>query len=65
MKILRTTYLSLGSNQGPKLKNLQKAINLIAKRIGTISKISSVYKTASWGLKVMIFTIYVSNFLQA
>lgn len=51
MKILRTTYLSLGSNQGAKLKNLQKAINLIAEKIGTVSKISSVYKTASWGFK--------------
>ena len=51
MKILRTTYLSLGSNQGAKLKNLQKAINLIAEKIGTVTKISSVYKTASWGFK--------------
>ena len=51
MKILRTTYLSLGSNQGAKLENLQEAINLIAEKIGTISKISSVYKTASWGFK--------------
>lgn len=51
MKILRTTYLSLGSNQGAKLKNLQEAINLIAEKIGTVTKISSVYKTASWGFK--------------
>ena len=51
MKILRTTYLSLGSNQGAKLKNLQKAINLIVEKIGTVTKISSVYKTASWGFK--------------
>ena len=51
MKILRTTYLSLGSNQGAKLKNLQDAINLIAEKIGTVTKISSVYKTASWGFK--------------
>ncbi|REE80638.1 2-amino-4-hydroxy-6-hydroxymethyldihydropteridine diphosphokinase [Lutibacter oceani] len=51
MKILRTTYLSLGSNQGDKLQKLQEAINLIAEKIGAISKISSVYKTASWGFK--------------
>jgi 2-amino-4-hydroxy-6-hydroxymethyldihydropteridine diphosphokinase len=51
MHIARTTYLSLGSNLGDKLKNLQQAINLIAEKIGTIAKISSVYKTASWGFK--------------
>ena len=49
MKIQQTTYLSLGTNQGNKLDNLQKAINLIGDKIGDIEKISSVYKTASWG----------------
>ena len=49
MKIQRLTYLSLGSNQGDKLKTLQKAINDIAENIGSIQKISSVYKTSSWG----------------
>jgi deoxyguanosine kinase len=49
MKIQRITYLSLGTNQGNKIYNLQNAINLIADKIGTIQKISSVYKTASWG----------------
>jgi|AOAMet1_04_M0_20_1038515.scaffolds.fasta_scaffold00911_2 deoxyguanosine kinase len=51
MKIQRLTYLSLGSNQGRKLKNLQKAIYEIAESIGAIHKISSVYKTDSWGFK--------------
>lgn len=49
MQILRPTYLSLGSNQGNKLENLQQAIDLIAEKIGAIVKISSVYKTESWG----------------
>ena len=49
MKNLQTTYLSLGTNQGNKLENLQNAINLIADKVGSILKISSVYKTASWG----------------
>ncbi len=49
MKIVRTTYLSLGSNQGDKLQNLQQAIDLIGENIGAIQKISSVYKTKSWG----------------
>ena len=49
MKIQRTTYLSLGTNQGNKIDNLQNAIDLIANKVGAIQKISSVYKTASWG----------------
>ena len=49
MKIQRITYLSLGSNQGNKLENLQNAIHLIAKKIGAIQKISSIYKTPAVG----------------
>ena len=49
MKIQHVTYLSLGTNQGNKLENLQNAIDLIADKVGSIQKISSVYKTASWG----------------
>ena len=49
MKIVRTTYLSLGSNKGDKLSHLQYAINLIGEKIGHIIKVSSVYKTKSWG----------------
>tara|TARA_R110001583_G_scaffold86860_1_gene226700 strand:- start:34534 stop:35661 length:1128 start_codon:yes stop_codon:yes gene_type:complete len=51
MQIVRTTYLSLGSNLGNKLENLQQSVNLIATEIGSIAKISSVYKTASWGFE--------------
>jgi 2-amino-4-hydroxy-6-hydroxymethyldihydropteridine diphosphokinase len=51
MQILRPTYLSLGSNQGNKLENLQRAVDLIAENIGAVVKISSIYKTASWGFK--------------
>jgi len=51
MKIQRTTYLSIGSNKGHSLQNLQNAVDLIALNIGAIVKISSVYKTASWGFK--------------
>ncbi len=55
MKIVRTTYLSLGSNEGDKLENLQDAINLIGEKIGAVEKISSVYKTESWGFKAADF----------
>jgi len=67
MKIQRLTYLSLGSNQGDKLKTLQKAIHDIAENIGAIQKISSVYKTSSWGYEGEDFyniCISVSTYLQ-
>ncbi len=51
MKIHRTTYLSLGSNQGNRLENLQNAINIIADTIGDVLKIASVYTTQSVGFK--------------
>ena len=49
MKIQRVTYLSLGSNVGNKLENLQEAVNMIAEKVGRITKISSIYRTSSWG----------------
>ncbi|CAM1373214.1 2-amino-4-hydroxy-6-hydroxymethyldihydropteridine diphosphokinase [Tenacibaculum xiamenense] len=49
MKIQRITYLSLGTNQGDKLKNLQNAVNLIADKIGSVLKVASIYETPSWG----------------
>ncbi len=51
MQIERTTYLSLGSNLGNKLENLQQTVDLISERIGNVVKISSIYKTASWGFE--------------
>ncbi|MGK0413486.1 MAG: deoxyguanosine kinase [Polaribacter sp.] len=51
MKIDHVVYLSLGTNQGNKLENLQNAIDLIAAQVKSIHKISSVYKTASWGFE--------------
>ena len=67
MKIRRITYLSLGSNQGNKLENLQKAVDLIADRIGAVQRIASIYKTASWGYEGQDFyntCIRVSTYLQ-
>ncbi len=51
MKIVRTTYLSLGSNLGNKLENLQGAVNLINNAVGHVKKVSSVYRTKSWGFE--------------
>ncbi|WP_299055223.1 2-amino-4-hydroxy-6-hydroxymethyldihydropteridine diphosphokinase [uncultured Polaribacter sp.] len=51
MKTHHIAYLSLGTNQGDKLKNLQQAINLIDDSIGKVATISSIYTTPSWGFK--------------
>ena len=51
MKIQRTTYLSLGTNQGDKLENLQNAVHLIDESIGGVQKISAIYKSPSWGFE--------------
>jgi 2-amino-4-hydroxy-6-hydroxymethyldihydropteridine diphosphokinase len=42
-------YLSLGSNQGEKLKNLQNAVDQIALKIGTLQNIAAIYKTPALG----------------
>lgn len=42
-------YISLGSNQGDKFKNLQDAINLIFTKIGKVLIISKVYKSQALG----------------
>lgn len=51
LKIVRTTYLSLGTNLGNKLENLQRAIDEINQSVGHVKKLSSIYKTKSWGFK--------------
>lgn len=51
MKIERTTYFSIGTNQGNLIENLQISVDKIAENIGKIIEISSVYKSKSWGFK--------------
>ncbi|MEW5674865.1 2-amino-4-hydroxy-6-hydroxymethyldihydropteridine diphosphokinase [Flavobacterium enshiense] len=43
--------LSLGSNQGNRLENLQAAIALIHKTTGTVIQVSHLYETPSWGFE--------------
>lgn len=49
MKEAKTIYLSLGSNLGNRLFNLQRAVILLQKKLGPILEISGVYKSSSWG----------------
>lgn len=43
--------LSLGSNQGNRSGNIQSAIALIHKTIGSVIKVSRLYETPSWGFE--------------
>lgn len=48
---IKTTYLSLGTNVGDKLNNLQNAIFVIQKQIGDVVQISPVYQSTAWGFE--------------
>ena len=45
----KTVYLSLGSNLGYSLGNLQNAVFAIQREAGDIQRISPVYRSSSWG----------------
>ena len=47
--------LSLGSNLGIRLENIQLAIDKIHNEVGTVIKISPVYETPSWGFSSEMF----------
>jgi 2-amino-4-hydroxy-6-hydroxymethyldihydropteridine diphosphokinase len=44
-----TAYLSLGSNLENRAYFLQKAVFMIGKSIGTVTQLSAVYESPSWG----------------
>ncbi len=49
MKSQHQVVLSLGSNQGNRLLNIQYCLELTHQEIGTIIKVSKLYETPSWG----------------
>ena len=51
MKTQHQVILSLGSNQGKKLINIEKCIDLLHNEVGTIVKVSSLYESKSWGFE--------------
>lgn len=48
---MKKIYLLLGSNIGNRIKNIDKAKQLIESKIGKISKQSNLYETEPWGEK--------------
>ena len=49
MQKSKIIFLGLGSNLGDKKNHLKRALNLIATKIGSIEKTSSIYQTPPWG----------------
>jgi deoxyguanosine kinase len=51
MKSQHQVVLSLGTNQGDRLKNIEDCLQLLHKEIGTIIKVSNLYESESWGFE--------------
>ena len=49
MKSQHQVVLSLGSNEGNRLENIENCIALIHQEIGTVIKVSQLYESPSWG----------------
>ena len=49
MKSQHQVILSIGTNQGNRIKNIQDCLQLIHQQIGTIVKVSNLYESPSWG----------------
>jgi 2-amino-4-hydroxy-6-hydroxymethyldihydropteridine diphosphokinase len=47
---LQTVYLLLGSNLGNRKEILEKAIELLAQKVGVVIKQSKDYETSPWGV---------------
>jgi len=50
MTIMNKAYLLIGGNLGNREENLSKAVDLINEQCGNITKTSSLYETAAWGV---------------
>ena len=48
---MNNVYLSLGSNLGNRILNLQKTLELVSENIGDIKSIGALYETEPWGFK--------------
>ena len=49
MNLQHKIYLSIGTNMGNRLQNLQDCFDMLHQQVGTIIAISSVYESVSWG----------------
>ncbi|MFD0965107.1 2-amino-4-hydroxy-6-hydroxymethyldihydropteridine diphosphokinase [Pseudofulvibacter geojedonensis] len=67
MNLLQKIFLSLGTNQGNRLQNLQLAVDKIFEQVGNVIQVSPVYETPSWGFESDDFLnccIEITSFLS-
>lgn len=48
---MNTVYLSIGTNMGNRMANLELVHSLISRKIGIVSKESNIYETEPWGVE--------------
>jgi 2-amino-4-hydroxy-6-hydroxymethyldihydropteridine diphosphokinase len=68
MKSQNQVVLSLGTNQGNRLRNIENCTQLIHQEVGTVIKISKLYETPSWGFDSDAFyncALVVHTFMSA
>lgn len=51
MKSQHQVVLSIGSNQGNRLENIESCIHLIHQEVGTVIQVSKLYETPAWGFE--------------
>jgi deoxyguanosine kinase len=51
MKSQHQIVLSIGSNQGNRLENIESCIALIHQEVGTVIQVSRLYETPAWGFE--------------
>ncbi len=51
MNLLQKIFISLGTNEGNRLQNLQKVVDVLHEEVGSILTISPIYETSSWGFE--------------
>ena len=51
MKSQHRVVLSIGSNQGNRLENIENCIHLIHQKAGTVIRVSRLYETPAWGFE--------------
>ncbi len=51
MKSQHQIVLSIGSNQGNRLENIESCIALIHQEVGTVIQVSKLYETPAWGFE--------------
>lgn len=51
MSVQNQVVLSLGSNQGNRLENIEACIRMLNRHTGTVVKVSRLYETPAWGFE--------------